>query len=146
MDGNTNGFLSRSIGSRVVIDLKTLDSVIGFVVKTDGYMNFKLRDVVYCERVNEDIEKGAGEAVYRYYKVDFIYIRGSNVNSVQFEDGVDEKIKAKIAIEKEKKEEYLREKNKNYQNKEKDKPVRDTKKEYQKQEEKSKKFKFNKSK
>jgi U6 snRNA-associated Sm-like protein LSm4 len=61
--------------------LKNGDSVKGTLENVDNFMNLKLKDIIYTSSDGN-----------RFKKVSEGFIRGNNVNSIQFKEGLLEKI------------------------------------------------------
>ena len=56
-----------------MVELKNGDSVKGSLENVDNFMNMKLRDIIYTSSDGE-----------KFWKVPEGFIRGNNINSIQF--------------------------------------------------------------
>lgn len=61
--------------------MKNGDSVKGNLENVDNFMNLKLRDVIYTSSDGN-----------KFWKINEEFIRGNNINSIQFKEGLLEKI------------------------------------------------------
>lgn len=64
-----------------MIELKNGDSVKGNLENVDNFMNMKLKDIIYTSSDGE-----------KFWKTSEGFIRGNNINSIQFKEGLIEKI------------------------------------------------------
>ena len=64
-----------------MIELKNGDSVKGHLENVDNFMNMKLKDIIFTSSDGE-----------KFWKAPEGFIRGNNINSIQFKEGLIEKI------------------------------------------------------
>lgn len=71
------------------VELKNGDKLKGLLDNIDNYMNLKIIDVLYSAKDNS----------LKDYKINEIYVRGNNINSLYLQDGLLEKLEEKSELE-----------------------------------------------
>jgi small nuclear ribonucleoprotein (snRNP)-like protein len=91
-----NFFLKNSKNKKILIEIKNGDNINGIIYNIDNFMNIHIKNGIITKKDGKN-----------FFKMSDIYIRGSNINSINFDEKVYEEI-VKKKEEKEKNEENIK--------------------------------------
>ena len=93
-----NFFLKNSKNKKILIEIKNGDNINGIIYNIDNFMNIHIKNGIITKKDGKN-----------FFKMSDIYIRGSNINSINF----DEKVYEEIIKKKEEKEKNEKKDNNN---------------------------------
>ena len=99
-----NFFLKNSKNKKILIEIKNGDNINGIINNIDNFMNIHIKNGIITKKDGKN-----------FYKMSDIYIRGSNINSINFDEKVYEEI-IKKKDEKEKNDKNIKNDNNNNNN------------------------------